>query len=150
MCLSEVIRNIPIITALVAVILGPMVSFFIVKVQLKSSINSTNRQEWINTLRNEITDYLFTFVEIEGMWFDKADKAEFTDPLNRLRKHKIKISLLLNPNEKEHQVFIKSIDEAYLTLKNPSPKALKFAEEKIVKLSQNILKKEWERVKSMS
>ena len=42
------------ITALVAIIIGPLVSICIAKNQINASVISTNRQVWINRLRDEL------------------------------------------------------------------------------------------------
>lgn len=42
------------ITAIVAVIVGPLVSIFVAKNQINASVVSTNRQTWINRLRDEL------------------------------------------------------------------------------------------------
>ena len=45
-------------TALVAVVLGPIVSVYVVRRQIRATVVSTNRQAWINDLRNTIADWL--------------------------------------------------------------------------------------------
>lgn len=42
------------ITALVAVIVGPLASIFVAKNQINASVVSSNRQVWINRLRDEL------------------------------------------------------------------------------------------------
>ncbi len=157
--MDNILKIIPIITALVAVIVSPLITVYITKKQLNASVNSKNRQEWINTLRDEITEYLFVYLKIDGMWFDNSfarqnntevphSPQDFTKPLDELRKHEIKISLLINPKEDDHKNLVKLLQDAYLNFKDKS-KSHKEIEKEILLLSQIILKKEWERVKSL-
>ena len=43
------------LTALVAVIVGPLVALHVAKMQNNVSVLAKSRQEWINTLRDEIS-----------------------------------------------------------------------------------------------
>ena len=50
-------NNISAITALVAVIIGPIISWYIAKRQIIASTVTISRQQWINTLRDAIADF---------------------------------------------------------------------------------------------
>ena len=152
-----ILKVIPMATALVAIIISPLISIYVTKKQLRASVNSKSRQEWINTLRDEITNYLFGFIKLEGMWFDNAqaeikehtlphNSQDLTKALDELQKHKIKISLLINPNEEDHKKLINLLENAYQNIQNKS-KSRNEIETEVLQLSQAILKREWERVK---
>jgi len=154
-----ILKAIPMITALVAIIINPLINIYVTKKQLRASVNSKSRQEWINTLRDEITSYLFGFIKLEGMWFDNAqaeigkytfphNSQNLTKALDELQKHKIKISLLINPNEEDHKNLIKMLESAYQNIQNKSKRRNEI-EAEVLQLSQTILKREWERVKSL-
>jgi len=111
-----ILKIVPMIIALMAIIVSLLISIYVTKKQLRASVNSKSRQEWINTLRDEITNYLFGFIKLEGMWFDNAQATirnnmaekphsskDLTKALDELQKHKIKISLLINSNEDDHK-----------------------------------------------
>ena len=46
------------ITALVASILGPVVTLFVARHQFKANVLSTNRQKWIDTFRDRLAELL--------------------------------------------------------------------------------------------
>jgi len=156
-----ILKIVPMVIALLAVVISPLISIYVTKKQLRASVNSKSRQEWINTLRDEITNYLFSFIKLEGMWFDNdqatvrnnlAEKPhsskDLTKVLDELQKHKIKISLLINPNEDDHKKLLKILEEAYQNIRTKDKKRSEI-EAEILTQSQLILKREWERVKSL-
>ena len=156
-----ILKIVPMITALLAVVISPLISIYVTKKQLRASVNSKSRQEWINTLRDEITNYLFGFIKLEGMLFDNAQaiignnmaekphsSKDLTKALDELQKHKIKISLLINPNEDDHKKLIEILEEAYQNIRTKDKNRSEI-EAEILTQSQLILKREWERVKSL-
>ena len=56
--MDEYIPIISVVIALFAVIIGPFVTLYIARRQIKANVLSPNRQQWINTLRDEISNYL--------------------------------------------------------------------------------------------
>jgi ABC-type transport system involved in cytochrome bd biosynthesis fused ATPase/permease subunit len=46
------------ITALVAVIVSPIISIYIAKRQVHASVVSANRQKWIDSLRDQLADLI--------------------------------------------------------------------------------------------
>jgi hypothetical protein len=46
------------ITALVAVVVGPILSIYVAKKQINAAALSTNRQEWINKLRTVLAELI--------------------------------------------------------------------------------------------
>ena len=146
--------------ALAAVIIGPFVSFQIAKRTIKTqlliaeqnvraSVLSRNRQEWINLLRNTIAEYL-AVVYMLGDPNLSNEKAQHL--LERLYTAKFRVSLLINPNEPDHRKlddllfdFIEKIAAA----NKPDEEAVLEVRQTLVELSQKILKEEWKRVKSL-
>jgi hypothetical protein len=118
---------------------------------LKSQVLSGNRQDWINTLRDGLAQFLSVLFMISQGKLSKDNYMEKSETLLLIR---FKISLLLNPQEEDHLQLDTFLDQGikYLSaiFKKEEP-IRKFSEIKldIITLSQTILKREWERVKKV-
>lgn len=143
------------ITALVAIIIGPLVSICIAKNQINASVISTNRQVWINRLRDELA----TLVGMIHHWpsAHANDSISTNDAIAEYGKFVERfqvIKLLINPNEADHQELVRLIecaDEKLIeSINNKISNRSKFETigRDIVTQSQIVLKKEWQRVKS--
>jgi hypothetical protein len=147
-------------TALVASILGPIVTLSVARRQFNANVLSANRQKWIETLRDMLAE-LIALVAIASVlkatWREKWDKGlgplgsntELLEKLERLVLVQAKIRLLTNPLEPDHQELYRAIETALLRFKSEQ---LHEAEtdadvETITRLAQAILKREWQRVK---
>jgi hypothetical protein len=152
------------VTAIIAVIIGPLLtrrqiksSEEIARRQIRASVVSTNRQDWINTLRDALADFLSK--EAMARTFNRLHHAD-AESLGRIQevlRLNYKISLLVNSQESDHARLIGLIDKMTDSINgaNKTPDELKQMDESInglrnetVALSQLILKREWERVKS--
>ena len=146
------------ITALVAVIIGSLVSIFVAKNQINASVVSSNRQAWINRLRDELA----TLVAIvHHLPWGHANGSVSTDDAiaeygRFVEKFQV-IKLLINPKETDHQELVRLIESAgnkIMTSINAKKaeasefEAAQLAGKRIVTQSQIVLKREWERVKN--
>jgi hypothetical protein len=143
------------LTALVAVIVSPIVSIYVTRRQIKASIVSTNRQKWIDQLRDHLAE-LITLVRFLNLHksFEEVSKEEWFANLQKASLIESKINLLLNPNESDHTALCKTIREALVTMlkdeeESKSPTLVELTNS-VLKQSQAILKREWERVKKGS
>lgn len=147
-------------TALVASIVGPIITLTVAKRQFNATVLSANRQKWIESLRDtlaELVSLLVAALVVKAKWKDKWEKgrgALSADPallekLQRIVLTQSKIRLLLNPTEVDHQRLGETIETALKRLQaEESLDAETEADiEIITKLAQSILKREWQRVK---
>ncbi len=146
-------------TALIASIVGPLVALSVARRQFTTTAISGNRHRWIETLRNELAELISLLamaLVVKEQWKDKWERGRgpLTDPALREKFEHIvlaqsKIRLLINPTDPEHQQLGEAIDAAQQRLR--SEEALDTEAEAdiqlIVKLGQEILKREWQRVK---
>jgi len=122
--------------------------------QIKSNVHSMNRQKWIDNLRDQISDFisvLSTIIDVKG--------RKIFDEEYLLKKHErlffisTKIRLLINPKESDHKQLIVLIDDAINNLNETIKKDVleknRGISTDIIKVSQNILKREWQRVKKL-
>lgn len=143
------------ITALVAVVVGPVVTICVAKKHVNASVVSGNRQVWINRLRDELA----TLVAIVNcLPAAHANGSVNTD--NAVEEYgvfveKVQIvKLLINPKETDHQELVKLIEASSekiiksISDKQASAKDFEESSQRIVAQAQVVLKREWERVKS--
>ena len=166
MNLEDLTRLITTATALVAVIVGPLLQWRIAERQAADNI-SAKRQNWIDELRKDCAAFLQLSAKLEELrrphpqsspedrkrTFD--ERAETNAKANELFN---RIRLRLNPNEADHNRLFELFAGLAATCKDPSPgetnddrrkSAMAFHEQtnRIVSHRQTILRKEWERVK---
>ena len=123
------------------------------KNEIKLEVLSKNRQNWINSLRDELSRFMGTIKTIDNkhrMMSGRADANEinsFKDEINNLGALKYKIYLLLNPEEDDNKILLKKIEEIILMAYKKEQPDKKLDE--IIKISQKVLKEEWKRVKKL-
>lgn len=127
-----------------------------VKLEFNRTILSTNRQVWINTLRDLISDYLAK-CEIHKIKTDlvhyKKDE-ELVDFINssleELYKLSGKIVLMLNSDEKASERLIFLLERFNTALFNDEviTQPAEYFHHEIIEQTKIILKQEWIRVKN--
>jgi hypothetical protein len=140
------------LTALCAVLLGPLVSLHVVRREFAAQVLSGNRQDWINTLRERLAA-LIGFVA----HYAATKAAGQLDDVKALALQErayglwAQITLMINPAERDH---VELVNRAETTLHHlfSSPQGIDANEVKklldgVTRQSQTILKREWERVK---
>jgi hypothetical protein len=147
------------ITALLAVLIGPFVTLTVAKrqtdaskgtadLQARANVLSKSRQEWINTLRNEIAGFVSSMGHMSPSAVASATNGGNTLQLTKdVRLHYAKVHLLINPNEPDHHALV---NKMALMIEQLSQLRLNFddANFELAALAQQILKREWERVKA--
>lgn len=161
-------------TALVAVIVSPLMSWKIAKRQIdiaKRQITASNvsskRQVWIDELRKDVAEALALASRIEELKRPSPDlrREEHLDLFDRrmeaaLRTFELlmRIKLRLNPNEQEHNDLVAAFQEMSRAAPDPQPgetdedrRTLQAefgaARDKVLGVTQKILKSEWNRVR---
>jgi len=136
-------------TALVAVVVSPIVSVYVAKRQIRAAVVSANRQAWINQLREALAELVtglrFLHLRSQGL---EAPQEQWLDGYQRTFHLTSKIALLLNLTEADHRELHATIKQAGELLTGPANEEQLFAvTDRILEQSQAILKREWERVK---
>lgn len=116
-------------------------------IQARASSVSNNRQNWINSLRDEVTGFL-TDRDVLDIVLNRTgefrqDRLKQVIPLEKsLLAYVYKVRLFLNPTEGESTRLVEMLEHArYKGLESGK-------REEIITHTQSILKREWERVKS--
>lgn len=141
------------ITALVAVIVGPIISWNIAKRQISASTVTTSRKQWINALRDAIADFSAKASMIYCLARNQYADDRSIPRIEEMVELNYKIELLINPSEEDHARLAQVVTDIASSLKLAKVKKLDIdttldeKQAEVVSLSQKILKREWERVK---
>lgn len=130
--------------------------------EIKKTVISENRQKWLNDLRDLVSEFIALMQLIDLTFPQVHDKKEAFTPENMERYNKMfvletKIQLMLNLKEPKHNDLLTElrnydfINESTLTQEQREEKheSNKKATERVVQLTQEILKEEWERIKRL-
>jgi Zn-dependent protease with chaperone function len=140
------------LTALVAVFVGPFISLFIARREIRSSVVSANRQVWINSLREKIAEFVKIVNAIKVAKKTKAEDDNWLiDETNRAIFLELNIELMLNPEEDDHNALLADLVYVLVELAGSDSEEslanLQDGSERILKKTKPILKREWKRVK---
>lgn len=149
--MSDWMQLITAITALVAVVVGPLVSIYVARREIRASVVSSNRQVWINNLRDTIAEFLAKHaVARNNNFLSHADESSLPR-IQEIVWLNTRIELMINPNEADHARLAALISEMTNTIGRSAAesKGANVNEQRaqVILLSQTILKREWERVK---
>ena len=147
--MAEAVAVIAAITALCAVVLGPLVSLWAAQKQTRVAVLANNRQAWINSLRDAFAEFVSLSTNVA-----LVKDEELVEKVERLGYVEVRIKLMLNPKEADHQHLMDAVTAmriaAAATIRNPTETAKQNLIESTKKLMpqiQSVLKREWERVK---
>lgn len=144
------------LTALVAVIVAPLVQSRVAKRQIWAATVSANRQAWINLLRDTLaTLHAYSSDVREFRVSGTSDPLLAKEVQEKARQATLllaKLTLFLNPNEQEQQQLLGAVIRLWnisdsTTPNNPKGDDWQRAAQEMTALGQQILKSEWERVK---
>ncbi|MCA1952049.1 MAG: hypothetical protein LDL25_05030 [Hyphomicrobiales bacterium] len=147
-------------TAMIASIAGPYVNTRIAKFQFRANVLSVNRQKWIETMRDLVASLNSQFLAAAAIreTLDGptgtiiARDPELFNRVESLLRTVSKIELMLNPLERDHRELNALMKEGIDHLRAPPPghtieAQIEEISNGITHLSQEILKREWIRVK---
>lgn len=140
-----------IVFTLIGIFVGAFATMFVGILSNKFSYKSLfaetiskSRNNWINIWRDEISNFL----AISDMLRFEKEKIQNHDYIELMKEYHIaknKIIMRLNMNEKRHQEVYLLINKiAYEDIDDEKYRILK---ESLMAVTQDLLKKEWERVK---
>lgn len=118
---DNTVQILTLVIALLAVVVGPAIQFFINRKQirtqletvnktLKAEVRSANRQSWINDLRNTISDFI-SLVYTFSLQNEETEHTEQKIIFRELMMLKSKIELMLNPGKKDQKEIIDLINK---------------------------------------
>jgi hypothetical protein len=150
--MKEIIPMLSMIIAILAVFVGPFISWKIAKRQIASSLRAANkqivapmRQAWINNLRDLIAEISSSALHYYQAGFEDREDIEY----KRLTELEGRISLMLNFKEDDHKKLHDLIRRMLNGLDRGKQGDQDFAgaHPQVLALSRDVLKREWNRVK---
>jgi hypothetical protein len=158
---AETIGLVSALTALAASVTAPVVTLVVSKRQFAASVLSTNRQRWIDALRESLSSLIAEMVSLSFLMRGRVaeggpldDRTLAGDPVVIARVERLilafaRIRLLLNADKPAHVELGRAIEHTLKCIKTRDVDEARFSAEieEITKLSQAVLRSEWQRVK---
>ena len=130
----------------------------IAKRQIQASVVSANRQNWINDLRECVSGFMTSakLATVEDALASSparsfaADAESHNEAMKQMTLLYNKAALLINPGEEDHRRLANLMIEMIEFCSNGDPldyERHNELQDLITKVSQQVLKREWERVK---
>jgi hypothetical protein len=140
--------------AITAIIISPLVSVRIASRQIRATVVSTNRQAWINALRDDLSELFelltWSFLLRPGTHSGDEGFRYVAERRSRIRLLINRIRLRLNPSEGPSTILLNLINNMH-DLANGAvaeeQEGFSDVMERAVAIAQDILKTEWNRVK---
>ena len=146
-------------TALVASVMGPIVTLTVARRQFRANVISTNRQKWIDTFRDHVSELLSLMNAAQLIkrhsseaWrggVGPAGSLGVTDKFERAFMALAEIRLLTNDTDPEHQRLNDALAVAVAHVQHDELREddLEGCIDDIVALGRTIIRHEWGRVK---
>lgn len=146
-------KLLPIITTLGGALIGALVAYLVARQQFKATVLSKNRQEWINKLRDLLAEYEAILFNVHADFKLSGNLREKDKGLSEMMRANLirsQVKLLVNPKEDDHSALLElmlKLDDAATHGDDAHTKIFTTLDKEYIALAQNILKREWERVK---
>jgi len=146
-------------TALVASVVGPLVALLVAKRQFDATVLSTNRQKWIESFRNHLSELMAMMMTATVLKDTAPGGAAWQDMLSRepslrslverITVASIQVSLMAKDDEPLHQEFMQALKRGEQLLLDSAPHHAEMHEQfdLISALARRIIRYEWGRVK---
>ena len=138
---SQTLAIMSLVVAALAVVFAPAVQWVLGRQQLIGPM----RQAWINNLRKKVSALIAT---ADCLYHGGLEVTDRYADLRKIKRLEEEIILTVNPAEEEHQALLKQIRTMIVALEsNGKEQEFLLAEDKTRRLTQTILKTEWDRVR---
>jgi hypothetical protein len=147
-------------TALVASIMGPFVTLQVARRQFRANVISTNRQKWIETFRDRVSELLslmnaaqiikrHSIESWQGGLGPVQSNLGLTEKFERAYMALAEIRLLTNASDLEHQRLNEALAAALAHLQHDELRNEELAAsvDDVIALGRTIIRHEWGRVK---
>jgi hypothetical protein len=146
-------------TALVASVMGPLVTLSVARRQFRANVISTNRQKWIETFRDRVSELLSLMNAAQLIkrhssesWrggLGAAANIDVTDKFEKAFMALSEIRLLTNASDPQHQLLNDALATALAHLQHDElrDQELVACVEVITSIGRTIIRQEWTRVK---
>ncbi len=124
--------------------------------EFQATLGTKNRQEWINDLRNCISEFsmqcdILSTITTDGQTVSVDDAQKYGLYIDKIISNRYKINLLLNPKEPNQKKVLDKIDNlaAVAREKKDTNKNRQFidAREKLLDASRELFQHHWDKIK---
>ena len=147
-------------TALVASIMSPFVTLSVARRQFRANVISTNRQKWIETFRDRVSELVSLMNTAQVVKRDSIEswqgglgpvqaKLGLTKKFERAYKALAEIRLMTNASDPEHRRLNDAVAAALAHLQHDDLREGELTDsvEEVISLGRTIIRHEWRRVK---
>jgi len=123
--------------------------------EFKATINSKNRQDWINELRSCISEFLTQCAMINIEMANNSDNLEKIKPyFEVIVKNKSRIAMLINLEKEEQKAILKPINDMMSVSFSPENdwdvEKYKIYEDELLNATRNLLQLQWVKIKNLT
>jgi hypothetical protein len=146
-------------TALVASVMGPLVTLSVARRQFRANVIATNRQKWIEQFRDRVSELLSLINAAQLIKRHSADawrggvgpaaSLGVTDKFEKAFMALAEVRLLTNASDPEHQRLNAALADALVHVQHDElrDEELDASIEEVIALGRTIIRHEWGRVK---
>jgi hypothetical protein len=131
-----------VLVSLLTAIVAPAVAIYVARRQIRATVVSTNRQKWIDNLRDALAELIA--VHLVAFSTKKLSDPEISTKVFHLQN---KILLLTNPAESDHVKLTDIIEKIINSSPNDPNVDVWELQRQMIEISRRILKTEWVRVR---
>jgi endonuclease/exonuclease/phosphatase (EEP) superfamily protein YafD len=122
--------------------------------ELRAQVLTKNRQEWINDIRNTLAHFIVSTHRCRNSLMvtpEKRDLDRIGSNVDEAWLHLTRLRLLINSKENDHRDLVEKANLMFdMIQKDGGQPSLMEVERDLLVKGQEILKREWERVKSLA
>jgi uncharacterized membrane protein YbjE (DUF340 family) len=117
--LSAIAAIISAATALIALLISPLLSLYVAKKQISVSTISEERKEWIRSLRHNVAKFIavISSIMIEQVWMESLELPSIKTKMDELYFLKANIGLLLNNNVESQSKLNRLLNETLVSVR---------------------------------
>lgn len=140
------------VTAIIAVFVGAIIQTQSSERSVRASVRSTNRQKWINDLREEVAGAMANLIFLQMMAKWEANPEERQKVIQQYIAHTTKVALLINSSKQSHAELLREIHNAVALIQGDEQEKMRLgiSVTAIQHKAQGIFKEEWEKVKKLA
>jgi hypothetical protein len=123
---NTTVAVISVITAITALFVGPITSYYIIKRQIVATVLSNERKEWIYNLRLDVATFLSKIIElftateyVRRLGGDEVRVREMTDIICAISLLHAKIEIMLDTSVESHKALDEILTEASSLIRHP-------------------------------
>ncbi|HZZ77165.1 MAG TPA: hypothetical protein VFE62_01520 [Gemmataceae bacterium] len=148
---AQIVQVMTAATAVLAIVVGPCAAVYVAKLQIRASVVSNNRQQWINSLRDTLSEFLAKQLMVRSLNAERRANDLSLPRIEDTARLTFKIRFLL-ADEPAHNELAELVSRLADSMNQQKPENrivdVSACLDRIEDLAISIFKHEWERVKA--